>query len=442
MERYDAYKDSSVKWIGMVPEKWGVLYPKKLFSLRKERALPEDVQLTASQKNGIVTQEEYTRLENQRVVQVITGEDILKHVEAGDFVISMRSFQGGLEYSTISGKISSAYVMLYATDREMVCDGYYKHLFKSTEYIQALQSTSNLVRDGQALRYANFVQVYLPHPPISEQRAIADYLDAKTAEIDALVADCEREVGLLQEYRKAVISEAVTKGLDPDAPMKDSGIEWIGEIPKKWSIDRLSSCIVSISSGVSVNGAAYPAADNELGVLKTSSVYHDIFTATENKQVNLDEADRVKCPVVANRLIVSRMNTPEWVGACGYVERDFPNLFLPDRLWQIEIGNKASCKYVYYWLQSRGVKSWISVIAVGTSGSMKNIAQREFAQLPIALPPLDEQIEIVECLEAKTVEIDALVEAKQTMVGKLREYRRSLVSEAVTGKFKVPGVDE
>lgn len=203
-------KDSGVEWIGRIPEGWSILYPKKLFALRKERAYPNDVQLTASQKNGIVTQNEYMRLENQRVVQVITGNDILKHVEAGDFVISMRSFQGGLEYSTICGKISSAYVMLYAIDRSFICDEYYKYLFKSDEYIQALQSTSNLVRDGQALRFSNFVQVYLPVPSVAEQQRIAQYLDIKTAEIDSLIEMKQQMADKLREYRKSLISEAVT----------------------------------------------------------------------------------------------------------------------------------------------------------------------------------------------------------------------------------------
>ena len=203
-------KDSGVEWIGRIPEGWSILYPKKLFALRKERAYPNDVQLTASQKNGIVTQNEYMRLENQRVVQVITGNDILKHVEAGDFVISMRSFQGGLEYSTICGKISSAYVMLYAIDRSFICDEYYKYLFKSDEYIQALQSTSNLVRDGQALRFSNFVQVYLPVPSVAEQQRIAQYLSIKTAEIDSLIEMKQQMADKLREYRKSLISEAVT----------------------------------------------------------------------------------------------------------------------------------------------------------------------------------------------------------------------------------------
>ena len=148
-------------------------------------------------------------LEGRQVVQVVTGEEILKHVEAGDFVISMRSFQGGLEYSEISGKISSAYVMLVPR-KEKICDGYYKWLFKSKQYIRALQSTSNLVRDGQALRYSNFAQVYLPYPSLSEQKEIADYLNRYCGAIDSSISSAEVLVKRLDDYKKAIIYEYVT----------------------------------------------------------------------------------------------------------------------------------------------------------------------------------------------------------------------------------------
>lgn len=202
-------KDSDVEWIGQVPAHWSVLYPKKLFALRKDRAHTDDQQLTASQKYGVISQKHFMELENQRVMSVITGNDILKHVEAGDFVISMRSFQGGLEYSYETGKISSAYVMVYPFTNQVYSE-YYRHLFKTSNYIQALQSTSNLVRDGQALRYMNFTQVYLPVPPLNEQQEIAKYLDDYTNSIDSLIAQKQSLLVRLKEYRSSLISECVT----------------------------------------------------------------------------------------------------------------------------------------------------------------------------------------------------------------------------------------
>ena len=202
-------KESGIKWVKSIPAEWESIAPKALFALRKDKAQAGEKQLTASQQYGVIYQDEYMELTGTRIVTVEKDFDILKHVEAGDFVISMRSFQGGLEYSEKSGSISSAYVMLIP-DLNLVYPRFYKWLFKSSVYINALQSTSNLVRDGQAMRYSNFAQVRLYTVPLDEQKEIADYLDKKCAEIDTLI---EKKTALLAEmetYKKSVIYEYVT----------------------------------------------------------------------------------------------------------------------------------------------------------------------------------------------------------------------------------------
>lgn len=206
-------KDSGAEWIGKIPKSWEVQYPKALFALRNERMREEDIQLTASQEYGVVPQKEFQEREGRRVVQVILNPEILKHVEPGDFVMHMRSFQGGLEIAERSGCISSAYVMLHARN-DKVRLGYFRYLFKSPTYIDALRSTSNLIRDGQALRYANFIQVYLPLPPADVQDAIASYLDERCAVIDEAIARQEQLIDKLGEYRKSIIHHAVTGKID------------------------------------------------------------------------------------------------------------------------------------------------------------------------------------------------------------------------------------
>lgn len=208
-----AYKNSGVRWIDNIPEHWNMVYAKKLFAQRKDKAFPNDIQLTSSQKYGIISQEEFMKLEGRRLTVVMTGEDILKHVGIGDFVISMRSFQGGLEYSYVEGKISSAYVMLIP-NKEKVYDEYFKWLLKSKPYIKALQGTSDLVRDGQALRYANFAKVYLPEIPLDEQKEIAEYIAAEVAKIDNALPTFQKEIELLREYRTRLISDVVTGQID------------------------------------------------------------------------------------------------------------------------------------------------------------------------------------------------------------------------------------
>lgn len=202
-------KDSGVKWIGKIPINWQAVNPRWLFAQRKDRAKKGMEQYTASQKYGVISQKDYMNRIGGSIVTVQKDFDILKMVCEGDFVIHMRSFQGGLEYSEHTGSISSAYVMLIPQKNTGECR-YFKWLFKSASYINALQSTSNLIRDGQAMRYSNFIQIIIPYPPLEEQQQIADFLDAKCSEIDAIIADKKRQRGILAEYKKSLIYEYVT----------------------------------------------------------------------------------------------------------------------------------------------------------------------------------------------------------------------------------------
>lgn len=202
-------KDSGVEWLGEVPREWAIRYPKYLFAVRKERARATDVMLTASQHHGMIPQKQFVAEEAYTPMPVEKGHDILKHVEPGDFVISMRSFQGGLEYSTLRGKMSSAYLALHPLT-DQIEPSYYRWLFKSQRYIQGLQSTTNLVRDGQALRYANFLKLWLPLPPLHEQHRIANFLDEKCNEIDLAIDAKQAIVADLKTYKQSLIYEVVT----------------------------------------------------------------------------------------------------------------------------------------------------------------------------------------------------------------------------------------
>jgi len=201
-------KDSGVEWIGEIPEHWEIVKSKRLFMARKERARKSDLQLTASQKHGVIYQKDYMELEGRKVTQVETNYEILKRVEPNDFLISMRSFQGGIEYCRYEGSVSSAYVPLIPI-KDVVSE-YFKYLFKSYVYIQALASTSNLVRDGQALRFDNFSLVDLIIIPEHEQENIAKYLDEETVKIDKSISLQEKQITKLKEYKTTLIDSVVT----------------------------------------------------------------------------------------------------------------------------------------------------------------------------------------------------------------------------------------
>lgn len=201
-------KDSGVKWLPKIPKHWKAIPSKYLFANSDIRRQTGDEQLTASQKYGIITQKDYTAKENAQIVLATQGLEKWKHVEPNDFIISLRSFQGGLEMSEITGCITWHYVVLKA--QKEVCHKYYKWLFKSARYINALQGTCNFIRDGQDLRFSNFALVPLFELPLAEQQQIADFLDTKCSEIDAIIADKKRQLYILAEYKKSLIYEYVT----------------------------------------------------------------------------------------------------------------------------------------------------------------------------------------------------------------------------------------
>lgn len=201
-------KDSGLSWVTKIPSTWNIIPSKFLFHNSDLRRMSGDLQLTSSQKYGIISQSEYMERENVKIVLANQGVDNWKHVEPNDFIISLRSFQGGLEMSEVTGCITWHYVVLKAS--RPIVPQFYKWLFKSSVYINALQGTANFIRDGQDLRFSNFSKVPLYEPPLAEQKAIAEYLEEKCSKIDTTISDKQEQINLLFAYKKSLIYEYVT----------------------------------------------------------------------------------------------------------------------------------------------------------------------------------------------------------------------------------------
>ncbi len=278
-------------------------------------------------------------------------------------------------------------------------------------------------------------------PATNEQEKIANFLDHETAKIDTLIEKQQQLIKLLKEKRQAVISHAVTKGLNPNAPMRDSGVEWLGEVPEHWEVCKLKHIITSLESGASVNAADISAQGDEFGVLKTSCVYTRSFRIEENKTVVNDEYGRVKCPIRKGAIIISRMNTPELVGASALVDVEQPNIFLPDRLWQTVFSeeDKQNPKFVAFFMMIKGFRSQISLAAEGASSSMQNIAKDDYLSINIAFPAINEQDAIVDYLENKLYDLNRLEFCANKAIELMQERRTALISAAVTGKIDVRG---
>lgn len=230
-------RHSNIPWLRGLPEHWKVVSSKRLFCVRKELARSDDEQLAATQAYGVIPQKEYERRVGRRVVRITQNLEKRRHVERDDFVISMRSFEGGLERAWATGCIRSSYVVL--KPRSEVDVNFFQYLFKSPHYIQALRATSNFIRDGQDLNISNFSLVDLPLPPIAEQGLIARYLHNVDGRIRQYLRAKKKIIALLNEQKQAIIHRAVTRGIDPNVKLKPSGISWLGDVPAHWEVKRL-----------------------------------------------------------------------------------------------------------------------------------------------------------------------------------------------------------
>jgi type I restriction enzyme, S subunit len=205
-------KPSGVWWLGDIPVHWEISRSRHLFTVRTELARPDDVQLSATQAYGVIPQAEFESRVGRKVVRISMHLDKRRHVERGDFIISMRSFQGGLERAWASGAIRSSYVVL--KPEPDVDIEFFSYVFKSREYIGALQATADFIRDGQDLTFDNFRRVDLPRVPLDEQKAIARFIAASTQRGDLTASKITREIALLREYRTRLIADIVTGRLD------------------------------------------------------------------------------------------------------------------------------------------------------------------------------------------------------------------------------------
>jgi type I restriction enzyme S subunit len=212
---------------------------------------------------------------------------------------------------------------------------------------------------------------------------------------------------------------------------KSSGAEWLGEVPEHWNALPLRRLISKVSSGTSVNAIDEPASPGQAGVLKTSCVYTGEFRPEENKAILESELDRATCPVVAGSLVVSRMNTPDLVGAAGLVKHDDPLLFLPDRLWQVSFQD-SDPQFMNYWCKSVSYRSQVQLACSGTSSSMQNLSQDHFFSFIAPLPSKTEQLVIARFLARETAKIDTLITEQQRLIELLQEKRQAVISHAVT----------
>lgn len=430
LKPHAAYKYSGVPWLGQVPAHWRISRSKRLFSPRKDLAQPDDVQLSATQAYGVIPQAEYEEKVSRRVVKISMHLEKRRHVEKDDFVISMRSFQGGLERAWASGAIRSSYVVL--KPEPTVDVGFFAYLFKSHDYIRALQSTADFIRDGQDLNFSNFCQVDLPLPPMDEQVAIGRFLDHANRRIDRFIRAKKKLVALLKEQKQAIIHRAVTRGLNPSVPMKDSGVPWLGEIPMHWEIAPFSVVADIIDPNPSHRNPIYRR-DGFPFISTIEFTGHDDIVLETSRRVSestVVEQER-RCSFRDGSMAFSRKGT---IGAVRILPPGI-RMALLDSLCVINCKNGTHIKYMYRQIGSGVLTAQLMMIARGAALSQISIGRVQ--GLRIILPPFSEQMEIAQYVDEKMPDVHAAIEYSERQISLLRAYRTRLISDVVTGQLDV-----
>lgn len=267
-----------------------------------------------------------------------------------------------------------------------------------------------------------------PFPPLPEQQKIASILTS----VDEVIEKTQSQINKLQDLKKGTMNELLTRGVG-HTEFKDSPV---GRIPKGWEVTRLEGVVSSLAGGVSVNGENRAKQSGEVGVLKVSSVSGGKFIPEENKVIIDEDVHRAKLNPTADHILFSRANTPDLVGESGYVENTRMDLFLPDKLWMLDVKDReaVSIRWLSYVLASVSTRKAITDVATGTSGSMKNISKPNLLSIRIPLPQFDEQQRIASILSS----IDKNIEEKHRKLEQAKSLKKSLMQDLLTGKVRVP----
>jgi type I restriction enzyme S subunit len=370
---------ASARETAMLPNGWRQCRLGDLFENRRERGRPGLPLLSVTMNDGLVDREDLDRKQESALTP---GEHLL--VKPGDIAYNMmRMWQGAFGLATREGLVSPAYVVLKpksGTEPE-----YAAQLLRTPRMLHSLWAYSyGLTDDRLRLYFPDFASIKVVIPPRNQQRRIALALSAWDQAISSTNLMAEAAL----QHRELLLEQLVVGHATGEAPQGRDRAFQLGDVIK------------SLAAGVSVNGYDRPAEPEEFGVLKISAVTSGVFIPTANKAIRAEEVDRARVNPKADSILVSRCNTAELLGASAYVDVDYPELFLPDKLWLLEPKSKdlIHMRWLAYWLAARATRTRISALATGSSGSMKNIAKDQFLALTLRVPPLSEQIRVASML--------------------------------------------
>lgn len=421
LPKYDCYKDSGVDWLGEIPAHWTLSSIKAVTQLKSKKNRPDLQMLSIYREYGVIPKDSRDDNHNATALDIST----YKVVDINDLVINkMKAWQGSMGVSEYQGLISPAYIIC-KIKTETSYPKFLHYLLRSKIYITTYNALSYGVRIGQwDMHYEDFKKIPIVLPPLEEQEKIVKFLDKKCEEVGRALALKKRLIELLDEQRAIVINQAITKGLNPHAPMKDSGIDWLGDIPTHWELDLGRNCFQQ------------QEIKNKGNIIDTvlSLSYGKIIIKPPEKLHGLvpESFETYQIVDVGNIIIRSTDLQNDKVSLrVGFVENKgiITSAYLCLKMFPKIIPN-----FAYYLLHSYDV---LKIYYGMGSGLRQNLSFKDFKYLPLPLPPKTEQQEIVNFIKQKTAEIKELKEKTLQQIEKLKEFKQILIAEAVTGKIKV-----
>ena len=413
-------KDSGIEWIGEIPKEWKIDKIKYHLKRNEPKNHGNAIVLSVYRDYGVIPKD--SRDDNHNVTSEDTSK--YKYVKKGQLVINkMKAWQGSLAVSDYNGIVSPAYFIYDFTDEEYN-HKYFHYLVRSC-YKEEFKRISGGIREGQwDLSPEAFANTLALLPPLVEQKYIANYLDIQCSEIDATAEDIQKEIALLEDYKKSVIIEAVTKGLDPDAEMKDSGIAWIGEIPKDWKVDKIKYHLKR-NEPKNPGNAIVLSVYRDYGVVPKDS-------RDDNHNVTSEDTSKYKY-VKKGQLVINKMKA--WQGSLAV--SDYDGIVSPAYFIYDFIDEEYNHKYFHYLVRSC-YKEEFKRISGGIREGQWDLSPEGFSNTLVLLPSIEEQNKILDYILQKEIEIDAIIADKKRQRGILAEYKKSLIYEYVTGKKEVP----
>ena len=432
--RYGSYKNSGIEWVGDIPVHWGIEKAKWLFQKKERTVRPKDEVVTAF-RDGVVT------LRSNRRIDGFTNaiqEHGYQGIRKGDLVIhAMDGFAGAIGVSDSDGKATPVYAACVNRGKYYTNNFFYAYLLQNMSRAGYIEALSKGIRQRSTdFRFNDFAKLSLPVPPKNEQDNIANFLDQKTAEIDKAVAKKQRLIELLKEQKAILINQAVTRGMNPDAPMRDSGVGWIGEIPAHWEVKKLKY-FSEVQSGITL-GKLY--SENTLisvPYLRVANVQDGYFKLDDVAELQLPRRIITQYLVRVGDILVTEGGDIDKLGRGNVWTGEIENCIHQNHIFAIRV--KQNIASEYFISLATGV-DYGRRYFTHTANKTTNLASTNRTKLgnfPIALPPINEQLSIVEYANGINSKYDLLIKIVQKEMSHLNEFKQTIISNAVTGKIKI-----